>query len=238
MYQTIAPLDESVSEGEHYELLVRLRDDDDGLIPPGLFLPAAERYNLIGRIDRWVMRHAFDAFVENPALLDALHTCSINISGHSVSDESFHQFIVGEFKRSGVPPAKIVFEVTETAAITHLTRATEFMTALRKIGCRFSLDDFGSGLSSFGYLKTLPVDYLKIDGMFVKDILDDPIDHSMVKCINEIGHVMGKRTVAEFVENDEIRAAVRELVVDYAQGYGIGRPRPFPARQVLLRRVS
>jgi diguanylate cyclase (GGDEF)-like protein len=238
MYQTIAPLEESVIEGEHYELLVRMRDDDGGLIPPGMFLPAAERYNLVGRIDRWVVRHAFDVFAEDPALLDALHTCSINLSGHSVSDESFHGFIVDEFKRSGVPPAKIVFEVTETAAITHLTRATEFMMALREIGCRFSLDDFGSGLSSFGYLKTLPVDYLKIDGMFVKDILDDPIDHSMVKCINEIGQVMGKLTVAEFVENDDIRAAVRELGVDYAQGYGIGRPRPFPARQAQLRRVS
>lgn len=227
-----------MSEGEHYELLVRMRDDDGGLIPPGLFLPAAERYNLIGHIDRWMVRHVFDAFVEKNAQLDALHTCSINLSGHSVSSESFHQFIVDEFKRSGVPPAKIVFEATETAAITHLTRATEFMTALREIGCRFSLGDFVSGLSSFESLKTLPVDYVKIDGMFVRDILDDPIDYSMVRCINEIGHVMGKRTVAEFVENDEIRAAVRELGVDYAQGYGIGRPRSFPARQALLRRVS
>ena len=238
MSQTIVPLDPACTEGDHYELLVRMRDEDGGLIPPGLFLPAAERYNLIGRLDRWVVRHAFELLAATPAAIDKLHTCSINLSGDSVSDVSFLDYVIEQFDQTGVPPAKIVFEITETAAITHLTRAKAFMMALRKIGCRFSLDDFGSGLPSFGYLKTLPVDYLKIDGMFVKDMLDDPIDHAMVKSINEIGHVMGKRTIAEFVENDAIRERLRQLGVDYAQGYGIGRPQPFPPQVVLLRRVS
>lgn len=238
MYQTIVPLDAASTEGDHYELLVRMRDDDGGFIPPGLFLPAAERYNLIGRLDRWVVRHAFEVLAATPSAIRKLHTCSINLSGDSVSDVSFLDYVIEQFHQTGVPAAKIVFEITETAAITHLTRATAFMMALREIGCRFSLDDFGSGLSSFGYLKTLPVDYLKIDGMFVKDMLDDPIDHAMVKSINEIGHVMGKRTVAEFVENDAIRERLRELGVDYAQGYGIARPQPFPPQAVLLRRVS
>jgi EAL domain-containing protein (putative c-di-GMP-specific phosphodiesterase class I) len=136
------------------------------------------------------------------------------------------EFIITQLDESGIGGEKICFEITETAAISNLSGAVKFISTLRRMGCRFALDDFGSGLSSFAYLKNLPVDYLKIDGMFVKDIVDDPIDRAMVKSINEIGHVMGMKTIAEFVENDEIKGMLREIGVDYAQGYGIGRPQP------------
>jgi len=228
--QTIAPIAPGCEEDEHYELLVRMQDLDGKLLPRGRFLAAAERYNLIGRLDRWVVQHAFETLAAPPDGLRELHACSINLSGDSRSDTSFLQFVIEQFDRTAIPPEKIVFEITETAAISHLTRAVAFMDALREIGCRFSLDDVGSGLSSFGYLKTLPADYVKIDGMFVKDMLEDPIDHAMVKCINEIGQLTGKRTVAEFVENRAILVRLSELGIDYAQGYGIGRPERFPER--------
>ncbi len=231
--QPIVALDPARGGEAHYELLVRMRGEDGALIPPGQFLPAAERYNLTGRLDRWVVRHAFAALAGSPVRAAGSDVCSINLSGHSLGDDEFLAFVIEEFERSGVAPGRIVFEVTETAAISNLARASRFMGALKDIGCRFALDDFGSGLSSFGYLKTLPVDFLKIDGMFVKDILVDPIDHAMVKCINEIGHVMGKRTIAEFVENDAVRERLAALGVDYVQGYGVGRPVPFPSAGAL-----
>ncbi|MCP5155861.1 MAG: EAL domain-containing protein [Ectothiorhodospiraceae bacterium] len=214
-------------EGEHYELLLRMEDESGRQVSPGLFLPAAERYNLIGRLDRWVIETALARLADSPSMLARLHLCSINLSGHSLADDDILDFIRLQFDHTGIPPQRICFEITETAAITNLARATHFMVTLRALGCCFALDDFGSGLSSFAYLKTLPVDYLKIDGMFVREVVDDPIDRAMVKSINEMGHVMGKRTIAEFVENDAILAVLRELGVDYAQGYGVGRPRPF-----------
>ncbi len=220
------PSGQDGAEGGHYELLLRMQDDQGRLVPPGVFLPAAERYNLIGRVDRWMVGAALD-WLSNaePGKCD-MAFCSINLSGQSLAEEGLLEFIIARLHDSGVSPGRICFEITETAAIANLARATRFITALKDIGCRFALDDFGSGLSSFAYLKTLPVDYLKIDGMFVKDIVDDPIDREMVRSINEIGHLMGKRTIAEFVENDEILAVLRDIGVDYAQGYGIGRPRP------------
>jgi EAL domain-containing protein (putative c-di-GMP-specific phosphodiesterase class I) len=153
--------------------------------------------------------------------------CSINLSGQSLADMDFQEYVINEFIHRNIPPGKICFEITETAAITNLSVATLFLSKMRVLGCRFALDDFGSGLSSFGYLKNMEVDYLKIDGMFVKDIVDDPIDHAMVKSINEIGHVMGMQTIAEFVENDEIKGMLREIGVNYVQGYGIDKPIPF-----------
>lgn len=161
-----------------------------------------------------------------PANLQRLFLCAINISGLSLSDEEFLAFVKTQFNNYNIPPKKICFEITETVAIANLTDATLFIQSLKQLGCRFALDDFGSGLSSFAYLKSLPVDYLKIDGIFVKDILDDPMDFAMVKSINEIGQVMGKQTIAEFVENESILEKLQEIGVDYAQGYGIGRPEP------------
>ena len=222
--QAIVPLDNRANT--HYELLIRMEEDGQ-IIPPGAFLPAAERYNLISKIDRWVVQKAFTLLIENPVFQKQVSFISINMSGQSLADESFLDFVITQLQDSKVKGEKICFEVTETAAIANLTTAINFISSLKKLGCRFALDDFGCGLSSFAYLKNLPVDYLKIDGIFVKDIVDDPIDHAMVKSINEIGQVMGMETIAEFVENDEIKNMLREIGVNYAQGYGIGKPMPF-----------
>ncbi|MBL4638672.1 MAG: EAL domain-containing protein [Proteobacteria bacterium] len=223
--QPIVPLDDSNSI--HYEILIRKVDENGKIIPPGGFLPAAERYNLITQIDRWVITNTFRLLAENPDFLEQIHFISINLSGQSLTEQNMLDFIVTQFNETGISGDKICFEITETAAILNLSTATTFISTLKKLGCWFALDDFGSGLSSFAYLKNLPVDYLKIDGMFVKDIVDDPIDHAMVKSINEIGQVMGMQTIAEFVENDEIKGMLREIGVNFAQGYGIGKPQPF-----------
>ncbi len=224
-YQLIVPVSEE-EEGIHFEFLLRMEDGDGNIIPPRAFLHAAERYNLMQGLDRWVTQTALQWLQSHPEQLDHLKLCTINLSGHSLGDADFMQFIIKELNQSAIPPEKICFEVTETAAIGNLMKATRFMSILRNLGCRFSLDDFGSGMSSFAYLKNLPVDYLKIDGIFVKDIADDPIDYAMVKSINEMGHVMGKETVAEFVEKEPILWKLREIGVDYAQGYAIAKPRP------------
>ena len=224
--QPIVPVISSLGEGEHFELLLRLVNEQGTTIPPGAFLPAAERYGLATKLDRWVISKAFDWLNRDRDLQDRLHLCCINLSGVSLADEEFLVFVQQQLEKFRIPPWKICFEVTETAAITNLSRAMAFMGSLKKRGCRFVLDDFGSGLSSFAYLKTLPVDYLKIDGAFVKDIVDDEVDLALVRSINDVGKVMGKRTVAEFVENAAILQKLREIGVDYAQGYGISRPAP------------
>ncbi len=211
----------------HYELLLRMIDNNGETIPPGAFLPAAERYNLITKVDFWVIEHAFGLLKDNPVFLKQINFCSINLSGQSLTEPDMLEFIIEQLDNSKINGEKICFEITETAAISNLSTAIKFISTLIGQGCRFALDDFGSGLSSFAYLKNLPVDYLKIDGMFVKDIVDDPIDHAMVKSINEIGHVMGMKTIAEFVENDVIKGMLKEIGVNYVQGYGIGKPQPF-----------
>jgi diguanylate cyclase (GGDEF)-like protein len=223
--QAIVPL--SNSTDRHYELLVRMIDVNGGLFPPGAFLPAAERYNLMTKIDHWVINNAFTLLSNNTEFLNEVSFCSINLSGQTLSSPEILNFIIAQLQDSKIDGNKICFEITETAAISHLSIAMKFISTLKSMGCRFALDDFGSGLSSFAYLKNLPVDYLKIDGIFVKDIVDDPIDHAMVKSINEIGQVMGMETIAEFVENDVIKGMLKEIGVNYAQGYGIGKPQPF-----------
>jgi len=224
--QPIVPIDPSRREGIHYELLLRMRDERGNLVSASAFLPAAERYNLATRLDRWVVREALGWLARHPEHLANLHQCSINLSGRSLGDASFLEFVSERLAAEQVPPEKVCFEVTETSAIADLPAARRFIKALRARGCRFSLDDFGTGLSSFAYLKNLPVDTLKIDGMFIKDIAVDPIDLAMVRSINEIGRVMGKHTVAEFVEDEAVLAKLREAGVDYAQGYGVGPPEP------------
>jgi len=223
--QPIVPLDNS--DHRHYEMLLRMIDDDGDIILPGAFLPAAERYDLIGKLDFWVIENALALLAENPDFVEEIHFVSINLSGQSVTNEKFLDFILTQLKETGIEANKICFEITETLAITNLSAATTFIEILKEIGCHFALDDFGSGLSSFGYLKNLPVDYLKIDGMFVKDIVDDPIDRAMVKSINDVGHIMGMKTIAEFVENDEIQKKLIEIGVDYSQGYCFGKPQSF-----------
>jgi diguanylate cyclase (GGDEF)-like protein/PAS domain S-box-containing protein len=225
-FQPIAPIENPDDEGAHYELLIQMEDEQGHIVPPGSFLPAAERYSLATKIDRWVIATAFRWLADHPEHLEHLYLCAINLSGHSLGDEDFLEFAVRQFDEGPIRPEKICFEVTETAAIANLTSASKFIQALNVRGCRFALDDFGSGLSSFAYLKNLPVDFLKIDGTFVKNIVDDPVDLAMVKSINELGHVLGKKTIAEFVEKESILGMLRELGVDYAQGYHIGRPQP------------
>ena len=222
--QSIVPLDRT--EGIHYELLLRMKDDDGTLISPNSFLPAAERYNLISNIDRWVVDNTIKLLMEHKTFLNKIKFCSINLSGQSLAELDFLEFVLSKLSDSGIAGEKLCFEITETAAITNLSLASKFIKKLKQRGCLFALDDFGSGLSSFAYLKNLQVDYLKIDGMFVRDIVIDPIDHAMVKSINEIGQVMEMKTIAEFVENDEIKGMLREIGVNYGQGYGIDKPRP------------
>ncbi len=225
-FQSIVPADPEADEGDHYELLVRLLNGDGEPIPPGAFLPAAEHYHLSPRIDCWVVTAAADWLQNHPEQLKRLALCSINLSGLSLGNQRVLECIRTAFSSGVVPRQKICFEVTETAAITHLNSAIRFIKALKKEGFLFALDDFGSGLSSFGYLKNLPVDYLKIDGVFVKHMDRDEVDRAMVHAINEIGHAMGKKTIAEFVENEQIMTILRELGVDYAQGYLFAQPKP------------
>ena len=223
--QKILSLVNSFEDGDHYEMLLRMKGEDGTLIPPMAFIPAAERYGLMPQLDRWVVATAFAQYEGRHPPDSALGTCAINLSCASICDENFYEFVTEQFDRYKVPPRGICFEITETAAIANLKQAVELIGKLKNLGCRFSLDDFGSGMSSFTYLKHLPVDYLKIDGGFVKDMIDDPIDHAMVEAINHIGHVMKIETIAEFVENNATLGALRRIGVDYAQGYGIEKPR-------------
>ncbi len=222
--QPIVAITNQKQEIRHYEILTRMTSEDGTLILPGAFYPSAERYSLSIRLDRWVVSKSLEWLSFSTERLNRLDVCSINLSGHSLSDENFQSFVSNQLQELKIPASKICFEITETAAISNFTKAIEFITTLKEQGCRFALDDFGSGLSSFAYLKNLPVDYLKIDGMFVMDILDDPIDLAMVRSINEIGQLMGKETIAEFVENDQIKLKLEEIGVNYVQGYAVGVP--------------
>lgn len=213
---------------DHYEILLRLKDNNGDILSPFHFIPAAERYNLMPKLDRWVVKNT----LEKLALIGKTKPqntffYSINLSGQSFCEDRFSDFIIEQIGKSGVLPQNLCFEITETAAVSNMIQAVEFMEKLKAIGCRFALDDFGSGMSSFTYLKNLPVDYLKIDGYFVKTMLENEIDKAMVTSIHQIGNVMGIKTIAEFVENDAILEALRNIGVDYGQGYGIGKPEPF-----------
>lgn len=225
-YQKIEPLLADDQQTAGIELLLRMQNDDGELISPGAFIPAAERYNLMAQLDRWVISSAFDWLSAHPDLNNSLFKCAINLSGQSFSDESFLDEVKNELTRLEINPSLICFEITETAAISNLAKATEFIDELKAMGCCFALDDFGSGLSSFAYLKNLSVDFIKIDGMFVKDIVHDEIDKEMVSSITSIAKAMGKETIAEFVENEEIKQILQEMGVDYVQGYHIEKPRP------------
>ncbi|GJM04530.1 MAG: hypothetical protein DHS20C09_05210 [marine bacterium B5-7] len=224
-YQKIVPIDQSTGHGDHYELLIRMIGKGDEVIPPGAFLPAAERFGLSTKIDHWVVSSAFSWLATHPAKQKKLEMCTINLSGQTLGNDDFMEYLINKLDENLVAPSKICFEITETSAIANLANAIRFIKKIREKGCHFALDDFGSGVSSFGYLKNLPVDYLKIDGAFVRDIKTDRIDRAMVKSINEIGQIMGKKTIAEFVENDAILQELKKIGVDYAQGYGIAKPR-------------
>ncbi len=227
--QEIASLGHVGGAGGHVEILLRLHDEAGRMILPDSFIPAAERYGLMTSLDRWVVENVFKIIAQCMTRQDPrpMAMCAINLSGNTIGDDEFLIFLRQQFVTYAVPPEMICFEITETSAISNLASAIKFINELKDLGCHFSLDDFCAGMSSFAYLKHLPVDFLKIDGSFVRDMLDDPINRAMVEVINHIGHVMGKRTIAEFVETPQIEQALLEIGVDYAQGYIIQRPQLF-----------
>lgn len=234
--QMLSSIGKNQQAGQHYEILIRLLDENNSLVPPAKFIPAAERYNIMPRLDRWVISTVFGYLAQLvhdvPSYNLDNDMCAINLSGTTLSDEQLLEFIQEQLHAHGLPPGMFCFEITETSAIANLSRASRLIRELRHMGCRFALDDFGTGLSSFSYLKNLQVDYLKIDGGFVMDMLQDPLDHAIVSSINQIGHVMGIKTIAESVENNKILGKLEHMGVDFAQGFAIAKPRPL--EQVLL----
>jgi len=224
--QMIKPIRRGNKKLPHYEVLLGVTDDEGEMVSPVHFIEAAEKYNRMPKVDRWVVNTALKWMREHPKVLEKIDGLSINLSGQSFNDENFLEHLSIQMANTSVPQEKICFEVTETAAIENLDYATEFVHKIRETGCRFSLDDFGTGMSSYAYLKQLPVDYLKIDGVFIRDIATNKTNYGLVKSVNEIAHLMGKQTIAEFVENDEILEILNEIGVDHAQGWGIEKPRP------------
>ncbi|MFO8064063.1 MAG: EAL domain-containing protein, partial [Spirochaetia bacterium] len=222
--QTIAPIEPG--RRHKAEILIRLQEEDGSFANPGEFIPAAERYNLMPYIDRWVVRNMLNYERRTRASNGHFETLCINLSAASVVDDSFLDFVIQTFEETGADPSAFCFELTETTAVENLSRAVGFMNRLKKMGVTFALDDFGNGFSSFAYLKNLPVDYLKIDGSYVRDSDRDPIDRAMVEAVNNIGHVMGMQTIAEFVSNASIRSIVTDIGCDYLQGYEIAHPGP------------
>lgn len=210
----------------NYEILVRLLDDNNELVMPGSFIPAAERYGLMSKVDRWVIKNAFQQYNTHSKNNRAVKI-AINLSGNSLNDEKLLEFVEEQLAINRVPTSAVCFEITETAVIHNINQAQNFINSLKAKGCRFALDDFGSGLSSLAYLQKLPVDYLKIDGSFVKDILSNPVNHAMVVAINEIGRIMGLNIVAEYAESHAVVEALQNIGIDYAQGFGLQSPIPF-----------
>ena len=212
------------------EILVRLHQpaysEDDNITLPGAFIPAAERYDLMPNIDTWVTRNAINWLAKNPNSICELEFCCINLSGQTIGNSHFTEFIEQQFRKTPEIAHKICFEITETAAVADLKRAIEFINFIKDFGCKFALDDFGSGMSSFSYLKNLPVDFLKIDGTFVRDMAVDRVDYAMVEAINQVGQVMGIKTIAEFVENADIVTKLNTIDVDFMQGHFLAKPAP------------
>lgn len=211
---------------KHVEILLRLLDEQDNIVPPNLFIPMAERYGMIDLIDRWVVETVLTNY--HRYYPDAKTMVAINLSGSSLSDEGFTEFVTQLLEQSAMPADRLCFEITETTTISQLDQALKFITTLKRLGVSFALDDFGSGVSSFGYLRSLPVDYLKIDGNLVRNIDKEEYTRTIVDMVNQVAGMMGMKTIAEFVENDRILEKLRELNVNYGQGYAIGRPQPLP----------
>jgi EAL domain-containing protein (putative c-di-GMP-specific phosphodiesterase class I) len=224
--QPIMPLAAGTAQLPHYELLVRMRDESGRSVPPGAFLPAVERYNLAVRYDRWVIGAALEWMRANPRALAGVSRFFINLSRDSVIDPDTVAYVRQAAASAGVDPRRIGFELSESVAIANLSRANQLINDLRRLGCATSLDDFGSGVSSFAYLKALAVEFIKIDGMFVGNISQDQVDYAMVRSVKDIGHVMGKKIIAESVETPAVLEKLREIGIDYAQGFEVGMPGP------------
>jgi diguanylate cyclase (GGDEF)-like protein/PAS domain S-box-containing protein len=212
------------TRGVHGEILLRMVDGDGQLIPPGAFLPAAERFHMVSRIDRWVTHKIFEWMAGHSAEMSHIGTVAVNLSGLSIADRDFHRYVLALIETFEFDYHKLCFEITETAAITNMVDAKLFFECVRTYGVRFALDDFGSGVSSFSYLKSLPVDYLKIDGQFIRHLEEDLVDQATVRCIHEISKLTGKKTIAEFVESEVVEGLLREIGIDYAQGFLRHRP--------------
>jgi diguanylate cyclase (GGDEF)-like protein/PAS domain S-box-containing protein len=238
--QEIVPVNPASTTGRHIEVLVRMRDEKGAMITPGRFMPAAERYNIVANLDRWVIGSSFSWYDRNrdQECVTGLDVLAINLSGSSINDSGFLSYIKAEIGKYNIPPEVLCFEITETVAIANIQAASVFIQELRKLGCRFALDDFGSGLSSFAYLKNLQVDYLKIDGSIVRDIDTDAVNAAMVSSIHQLGRAMHIKTVAEFVETDAILKKLADIGIDYAQGYGIARPGPLSGLQTVVRQSA
>ena len=223
-FQPIVPCASTTRHDKHLEILLRMIDDDGAIIAPGVFFPTAEKYDLAQDLDRWVIEHAMTWLAGESAGSRWPIRIAINLSAQSVGSQVMINHIIDQAELNGIDPAQVCFEITETAVTANLTAATSFMLTLRACGFRFSLDDFGNGLSSFAYLKKMPVDYLKIDGAFVRDFMFDPIDRSMVRAINELGHLLGKQTIAKYVESLEVVDELKKIGVDHMQGYFYSQP--------------
>ena len=236
--QAIQPLISQSQNISHFEILIRMHDEQGNIVGPQNFIPAAERYQLMSAVDRWVIKSAFTAIVEHNSTQEQQWFFSINLSGQSLSDTELLDFIITTHRELDLDPKWICFEITETAAITKLSSAKKFIHRLKQLGFRFALDDFGSGMSSFAYLRELNIDFLKIDGAFVRQISQNRIDYAMVSSINQIGQLMGIQTIAEFVENDAILKLIKDLQIDFAQGYCIDIPKPLPAANANLKRQA
>lgn len=224
-YQSLRPLSKA-SDGHYYEVLLRLREKDGNLVEPANFLPTAERFEMNVSVDKWVVTNTFKWLAENPEHLAKLKRCSINLNCHSLADRDFTLFILNAFETFNIPYNKICFEVIESVAIIKMEVTLAFMRTFNRLGCSFALDDFGSGFSSYNYLKSLPVSQVKIDGMFIKDMLNDSVDTAMVASINDVAKAMGMQTVGEFVEDEGTMAQLGKMGIDFAQGYGVAKPAP------------
>lgn len=227
-FQPIVPIGENKDRQGHFELLLRMRDENGVVVQPEVFIPAAERYNLMPTIDRWVVHQCFSSLAHRRegGRGGGVYTLAINLSGTSLNDEKFLRYVIDEWQRYKLSPGAICFEITETAAVSNLHHVAYFMRELKRLGCRFSLDDFGSGLSSFTYLKTLPVDFLKIDGQFVQNVAADRVDLSIVEAISQVGRAMGIKAIAERVETPEVLSKLADIGVEYGQGFYIAAPEP------------
>lgn len=226
LYAQIIEPTSGAAERLHFEVLIRLSERSGEVINASEFVPAAEQYGLGSELDRWVLRKVLATMIANPRVLDQIETCAINLSAHSLVNEGFADFAVAEIQRSGIAPEKICFEITETAVITDVTLAIRFISSLRALGCRFSLDDFGSGQSSFQYLRTLEVEFIKIDGFFVRNLLGQDDQIAIVRSICQLAHALGKKCIAESVESTNVRDQLLALGADYVQGTAVSLQMP------------
>jgi diguanylate cyclase (GGDEF)-like protein len=225
-YQPVVPCAGGSNRERHIEILLRMIDEDGSLVRPGTFLPAAEKYNMAAHIDRWIISRVMEWQAQHSNTAHPPPTITINLSGHTLRSPEMLKFIIDRTQSTGIAPEHVIFEIAESKAIANLPATTNFMLTLRGCGFRFSLDKFGSGLSTFTYLKKLPIDFLKIDGSFVRDILADPVDYAMVRSFNELGQLLGKETIAEFVESVDISEELRKIGINYAQGHAYATPAP------------